>query len=198
MNRISASRLHLVATTLKVPITDLFDGASATSSTSRATKSVAFDPQALRIAEASVNISDKELRFVADRSGGSDGAETNWAEVEQTRDAIDRVSSQIYLGCMPGSPPAEPGGIMISVLPSSGVLAFIPGSTSEGQSTPFDWPSSSPSVWLLRSCWEHALASVVWADADDIIARVIATKAASFAVLFFVMWGQPPPERAVP
>jgi hypothetical protein len=113
-------------------------------------------------------------------------------------DAIDRVSSQIYLGCMSGSPPAEPGGIMISVLPSSGVLAFIPGSTSEGQSTPFDWPSSSPSVWLLRSCWEHAFASVVWADADDIIARVIATGAASIAVLLFVIWGQPPPERAVP
>jgi transcriptional regulator with XRE-family HTH domain len=55
-------RLHLVATTVKVLITDLFDGASVTSSTSRATKSVAFDPQALRIAEAFVKISDKELR----------------------------------------------------------------------------------------------------------------------------------------
>jgi transcriptional regulator with XRE-family HTH domain len=61
-NRVSASGLHLVAATLKVPITDLLDGASATSSTSRATKSVAFDPQALRLAEAFVKISDKELR----------------------------------------------------------------------------------------------------------------------------------------
>jgi transcriptional regulator with XRE-family HTH domain len=62
MNRVSASRLHLVATALKVPITDLFDDASATSSTSRVTKSVAFDPEALRLAEAFVKISDKELR----------------------------------------------------------------------------------------------------------------------------------------
>jgi transcriptional regulator with XRE-family HTH domain len=61
-NRVSASRLHLVATALNVPITDLFDGASATKSTSRVTKSVAFDPEALRLAEAFVKISDKELR----------------------------------------------------------------------------------------------------------------------------------------
>jgi transcriptional regulator with XRE-family HTH domain len=61
-NRVSASRLHLVATALNVRITDLFDGASATSSTSRVTKSVAFDPEALRLAEAFVKISDKELR----------------------------------------------------------------------------------------------------------------------------------------
>jgi transcriptional regulator with XRE-family HTH domain len=61
-NRVSASRLHLVATTLNVPITDLFDGALATSSTSRATKSVAFDRQALCLAEAFAKISDKELR----------------------------------------------------------------------------------------------------------------------------------------
>jgi transcriptional regulator with XRE-family HTH domain len=61
-NRVSASRLHLVATALNVPITDLFDVTSATSSTSRVTKSVAFDPEALRLAEAFVKISDKELR----------------------------------------------------------------------------------------------------------------------------------------
>jgi transcriptional regulator with XRE-family HTH domain len=61
-NRVSASRLHLVANALNVSITDLFDGASATSSTSRVTKSLAFDPQALRLAEAFVKISDKELR----------------------------------------------------------------------------------------------------------------------------------------
>ena len=61
-NRVGASRLHLVAIALNVPISELFDGASGTSGTSRATKSVAFDRQALRFAEAFVKISDKELR----------------------------------------------------------------------------------------------------------------------------------------
>ena len=61
-NRVGASRLHQVATALNVPITELFDGASGTSGTSRATKSVAFDPQALRFAEAFVKISDKQVR----------------------------------------------------------------------------------------------------------------------------------------
>ena len=40
-NRVGASRLHQVATALNVPITELFDGASGRSGTSRATKSVA-------------------------------------------------------------------------------------------------------------------------------------------------------------
>jgi transcriptional regulator with XRE-family HTH domain len=61
-NRVSASRLHLVATTLDVPIAELFGGASATSTMSRVTKSVAFDAEALRLAEAFVKISSKELR----------------------------------------------------------------------------------------------------------------------------------------
>ena len=61
-NRVGASRLHLVAVALNVPISELFDGASGTSNTSRATKSLAFDPQALRLAEAFVKISDKEMR----------------------------------------------------------------------------------------------------------------------------------------
>ena len=61
-NRIGASRLHLVALALNVPISELFDGTSGTSGTSRATKSVAFDREALRFAEAFVKISDKELR----------------------------------------------------------------------------------------------------------------------------------------
>ena len=61
-NRVGASRLHMVAIALNVPITELFDGASGRSGTSRATKSVAFDPQALRLAEAFVKISDKEVR----------------------------------------------------------------------------------------------------------------------------------------
>ena len=62
-NRVGASRLQMVATALNVPISELFDGASATSSTSsKATKSLAFDPQALRLAEAFAKISDKDLR----------------------------------------------------------------------------------------------------------------------------------------
>jgi transcriptional regulator with XRE-family HTH domain len=61
-NRVGASRLHLVATALNVPIAELFDGASETGRTLKATTSIAFDSQALRIAEAFVKISDKELR----------------------------------------------------------------------------------------------------------------------------------------
>jgi transcriptional regulator with XRE-family HTH domain len=61
-NRVGASRLHLVATALDVPISDFFAGASETSRSSFATKSIAFDPQAFRIAEAFTKISDKELR----------------------------------------------------------------------------------------------------------------------------------------
>jgi transcriptional regulator with XRE-family HTH domain len=60
-NRVGASRLHLVATALNVPITELFDDAE-TGSTLKATKSLAFDSQALRIAEAFVKISDKQVR----------------------------------------------------------------------------------------------------------------------------------------
>src|ERR1700742_720728 len=56
-NRVGASRLHLVATALNVPIGELFDGATATSSSrSRATKSLAFDSRSLRLAEAFVKI----------------------------------------------------------------------------------------------------------------------------------------------
>jgi transcriptional regulator with XRE-family HTH domain len=62
-NRVGASRLHMVATALNVPIGELFDGAAATSSSrSRATKSLAFDSHSLRFAEAFVKISDKALR----------------------------------------------------------------------------------------------------------------------------------------
>jgi transcriptional regulator with XRE-family HTH domain len=61
-NRVGASRLHRVAIALDVPITELFDGSAEPSSTLKATKSLAFDKQALRIAEAFVKISDKEVR----------------------------------------------------------------------------------------------------------------------------------------
>jgi len=62
-NRVGASRLHQVAIALNVPIAELFDGASETGRTLKATKSPAFDSQSLRIAEAFVKISDKELRW---------------------------------------------------------------------------------------------------------------------------------------
>jgi transcriptional regulator with XRE-family HTH domain len=61
-NRVGASRLHLVATTLDVPVSEFFTGAAETNRASFASKSVAFDPQAFRIAEAFVKIVDKELR----------------------------------------------------------------------------------------------------------------------------------------
>ena len=61
-NRVSASQLHLVATALDVPVSEFFAGASETSRFSFATKSVAFDPQALRLAEAFTKITDKQLR----------------------------------------------------------------------------------------------------------------------------------------
>jgi hypothetical protein len=53
----------MVANALNVPIAELFGGTTATNSnTSRATKSVVFDPESLRLAEAFVRISDKEVR----------------------------------------------------------------------------------------------------------------------------------------
>src|SRR3984957_9384615 len=58
-NRIGASRLNMVAAALNVPISELFDDTSPTSNTTRATKSLAFDAQALRLAEAFVKISNK-------------------------------------------------------------------------------------------------------------------------------------------
>jgi transcriptional regulator with XRE-family HTH domain len=61
-NRVGASRLHLVATALNVPVTELFDGAAETDGSLKPTKSLAFSSQALRFAEAFVKISDKELR----------------------------------------------------------------------------------------------------------------------------------------
>ena len=61
-NRVGASRLHLVATALDVPIAELFDGVAESGPRLKATKSVAFDSQALRIAEAFVKISNKEIR----------------------------------------------------------------------------------------------------------------------------------------
>jgi transcriptional regulator with XRE-family HTH domain len=61
-NRVGAGRLHLVAKVLDVSISDFFADASQTSRSSFATESAAFDPQAFRIAEAFIEISDNKLR----------------------------------------------------------------------------------------------------------------------------------------
>jgi transcriptional regulator with XRE-family HTH domain len=61
-NRVGASRLHAVATALDVPIAEFFVSASETSRSAFATKAVAFDPQAFRIAEAFTKIADKQVR----------------------------------------------------------------------------------------------------------------------------------------
>jgi transcriptional regulator with XRE-family HTH domain len=61
-NRVGAGRLHLVASALNVPIAELFDGAAESGRALKATKPLAFDSQALRIAEAFVKIPDKQVR----------------------------------------------------------------------------------------------------------------------------------------
>ena len=85
---------------------------------------------------------------------------------------------------------------MTGVLPASGVGAFMPGSTSGGQITPLDWPSLSPSVWLLRSCSEQAFESVVCAAAGAAIASASAAETAILMILF--MRNQPRRRHAVP
>jgi transcriptional regulator with XRE-family HTH domain len=60
-NRVGASRLHQVATAFNVPVTELFETGAAVTGKA-ATKSQAFDSDAIRLAEAFVKISDKELR----------------------------------------------------------------------------------------------------------------------------------------
>src|ERR1700733_12333959 len=85
---------------------------------------------------------------------------------------------------------------MTGVLPASGVGAFMPGSTSGGQITPLDWPSLSPSVWLLRSCSEQAFESVVCAAAGAAIASASAAETAILVIL--LMGNQRPRQRGVP
>jgi transcriptional regulator with XRE-family HTH domain len=59
-NRVGASRLQMISTALDVPVGRLFTDGAETSRTSA--KPLAFDPQALRIAEAFTRLNDKELR----------------------------------------------------------------------------------------------------------------------------------------
>jgi transcriptional regulator with XRE-family HTH domain len=61
-SRVGASRLHLAAAALNVPINELFDGVSEAGTTLKATKSIAFDTETLRLAEAFAKIPDEELR----------------------------------------------------------------------------------------------------------------------------------------
>jgi transcriptional regulator with XRE-family HTH domain len=59
-NRVGASRLQMISTALDVPVGHLFTDGAGTSRTSA--KSLAFDPQALRLAEAFARLNDKALR----------------------------------------------------------------------------------------------------------------------------------------
>jgi transcriptional regulator with XRE-family HTH domain len=61
-NRVGASRLHQIANALDVPISEFFAGATEAGRESVPLSTFAFDPQAFRIAEAFVKISDKALR----------------------------------------------------------------------------------------------------------------------------------------
>ena len=59
-NRVGASRLQMISTALGVPVGQFFADGAGTSRTSA--KPLAFDPQALRFAEAFIRLSDRELR----------------------------------------------------------------------------------------------------------------------------------------
>jgi transcriptional regulator with XRE-family HTH domain len=62
INRVGASRLHQIAIALGVPVSEFFAGAAEPERKSVPLSTFAFDPQAFRIAEAFVKISDKEIR----------------------------------------------------------------------------------------------------------------------------------------
>ena len=59
-NRVGASRLQMISTALDVPVGQFFTDSAGTGRTSE--KPLAFDPQALRFAEAFIRLSDRELR----------------------------------------------------------------------------------------------------------------------------------------
>ena len=59
-NRVGASRLQMISTALDVPVGQFFADDAGTTRTSA--KPLAFDPQALRFAEAFIRLSDRELR----------------------------------------------------------------------------------------------------------------------------------------
>ena len=59
-NRVGASWLQMISTALDVPVGQFFADDAGTSRTSA--KPLAFDPQALRFAEAFIRLNDRELR----------------------------------------------------------------------------------------------------------------------------------------
>ena len=59
-NRVGASRLQMISTALDVPVGQFFTDGAGTSRTSA--KPLAFDPQALRFAEAFIRLNDRALR----------------------------------------------------------------------------------------------------------------------------------------
>jgi transcriptional regulator with XRE-family HTH domain len=59
-NRVGASRLQMISTALDVPVGQLFTDGAGTSRTPA--KPLAFDPQALRFAEAFIRLNDRALR----------------------------------------------------------------------------------------------------------------------------------------
>ena len=59
-NRVGASRLQMISTALDVPVGQFFADDAGTSRTSA--KPLAFDPQALRLAEAFIRLNDRALR----------------------------------------------------------------------------------------------------------------------------------------
>ena len=59
-NRVGASRLQMISTALDVPVGQFFADDAGTSRTSA--KPLAFDPQALRFAEAFIRLNDRALR----------------------------------------------------------------------------------------------------------------------------------------
>ena len=59
-NRVGASRLQMISPALDVPVGQFFADDAGTSRTSA--KPLAFDPQALRFAEAFIKLNDRELR----------------------------------------------------------------------------------------------------------------------------------------
>ena len=59
-NRVGASRLQMISTALDVPVGQFFTDGAGTNRTSA--KPLAFDPQALRFAEAFMRLNDRALR----------------------------------------------------------------------------------------------------------------------------------------
>ncbi len=71
-NRVGASRLHLAATAVNVPVGEFFDGVPNTGTTLKATKSVALGPPFRRSFRENLR---QNVALVASRSSGRHGAQ---------------------------------------------------------------------------------------------------------------------------